>query len=261
MILEIDHLAISPERIKRYCKILEKLGYTVDVITPTIRNLRIKKKLMKNYSNSQDLTLLRSNGNIGIEFVNHKSVNPSIPYIFPIFENVPSPLTEPISEKKFGSVILKSRLRSFYPSIFVFNDDKIKPKFRFNKIIIKTPNIRNSISFWKLFGFKVLHKNIKYTDMEFKSLLRKNDFHLYLEQDHTINPSHYLDDNCFNCIAFISNSVKNEKELLGNNGIKTTQIEGLEINGKFFNIFFATSQQGEIVELISPDRKKDKQRI
>lgn len=251
MIIQIDHVALSSMNFEEDIKILEALNYELQFIKKGIRNLQIKRGLMKQFSKEHDLALLTSKGNIGIELLNHRHINTEKPYIFPIFENVPDDLTDMRGRKKInGSIFTEVKIKSIDAPIYIKKDSNVDG-FGFNKIVIKVTDIRKTMDFWACLGFKAIQIKSGFALLEFRSLFSKDVYYIYLHESDDVNDTPYIDDNGFNCIAFISNSVKNEKDNLERNGIQTTKIEELSLNRKELNIFFAIGPCGELVEIVS----------
>jgi len=252
MIMQIDHVAISSMNFDGHIKIINSLGYKLKFAEKDIENLKIKSGLMRNFSELQNLALLTRENSVGIELLNHRHINSkSDIYIFPIFDNVPGELVEKIEQEKVGKgMFIKAKLRCFDVPIYTPDDVKDANIFQFNKIIIKTRDTKLSMDFWGYFGFKVIQTEKKFAILEFKSLFNKNVYQIYLQEDSNIKKEFFLDDKGFNCIAFTSNSAKNEKESLERKGVRVTEIEKLLLNGKLLNIFFAIGPFRELVEII-----------
>lgn len=253
MPIGIDHVAICSTKFEDHIKIIKSLGYQLVFTEKNVENLQIKHDLMKRFSDKHNLTLLTAKNNIGIEFINHKYVNSNDGYIIPIFENVPSELTEKIKGKKIQELVFNTKMK--LDSIPNYILDDVGDTFQFSKILVKTKNVSKSTKFWEYLGFRVLRAKKDFSLLEFRSLFNKEVYHMYLILDKNINDMHYLDDNGFNCIAFISNSAENEKKVLDKKGINTTKIEKLTLNQKLLNIFFARGFCGELVEIISIEKK------
>jgi hypothetical protein len=249
MLIEIDHIAISSIRFAEHIKIMKTIGYAPTFIETNIDNLQIKRQLLNRYDAKHDLALLNSVGNIGIELVNHRYIHESDAYIVPIFENIPYELIEDIKEKKINNIGFCAKMKAFDIPIYISDSDS--PNLQFKKFVVKTKNIKKSILFWELLGFKVIQTTPDLVFLEFRALLHKNIYHLYLQKNNDDNIIHCLDDRGFNCIAFISNSAKNEKEFLDKKDVSTTNIEKFVLGEKTLDIFFAKGPSGELIEIIS----------
>ena len=258
MIIKIDHIAISSMSFEKHVDILKSVGYKPAFMEKDIKNLQIKRPLLKNFHENHDLALLTSIGNFNIELINHRHINPNYGYIIPLFE------FEPISNRltKDDQEIYSGD--SFFRYVGAKDLDALSKlnnldgtDFQFNKIILKTKNIQRSIEFWKCFGFKVFKAGNDFAVMEFKSLFDTSKYAIYLQKSDTTESEYFLDDKGFNCIAFISNSATHEKQTLFDKGIETTEIEKLVLNGKELNIFFAMGHFGELVEIITMGINKE----
>jgi hypothetical protein len=248
MLIEIDHIAISSIRFAEHIKVMKTMGYAPTFIETNIDNLQIKRQLLNRYDAKHDLALLNSVGNIGIELVNHRHIYEADAYIVPIFENIPYDLIEDVKEKKVNNIGFYAKMKAFDAPIYISNNDH-SPNLQFKKFVVKTKNIEKSIQFWEFLGFKVIQTTPDLI-LEFRALLHKNIYYLHLQKNNDGN-SHFLDDKGFNCIAFISNSAKNEKEFLDKKGVDTTNIEKFVLGEKILDIFFAKGPSGETVEIIS----------
>lgn len=60
----------------------------------------------------------------------------------------------------------------------------------------------------------------------------------------------FINSSGYSCIGLIVNNVAREKQRLSKNGIETTAIDELIVNGKSLKIFFAYSNAGDMVEFI-----------
>jgi len=249
MFLDIDHVAISSAGFEKNLTILRQLGHNEVFRELNIDNPKIKIKLMKNYSKQHSLILVKSTGNIGIEFVNYGMTNSVVTYIVPIFENVPDEFCETTNRISLHNLSSNTKLKSFDVPIFVLNSTE--NYFRFNKILLKTSNINATVSFLQLFGFKIISQTNDLTIVEFRSLLNRTTFNILVQQDNFVSTDRYLDDDGFNCIALISTSAEKDRQLLNKKGIFTTQIEKLQLNNKSLQVFFSRSSCGDIIEIIS----------
>ena len=254
MIIQIDHVAMSSMNFEEHIKIMNSLNYKPQFIETGIKNLQIKRRLMKQFSEDHDLAVLTSSGNIGIELINHRHINIGNSYIVPIFENVPDDLTESLGRIRINDCIFtEARMKSIDVPIFI-KEDANKNVFRFNKMVIRVVDFKKCIIFWECVGFKLLKIKKGFALLEFKSLVNKDVCQIYLQEYGSGNNKPYLDNRGFNCIAFISNSAKNEKEFLDNKGVETTEIEELILNQRVLDIFLARGPCGELIEIIGLEK-------
>lgn len=254
MIIKIDHIAVSSRDFNRHINILKSLGYKPQFVEKGIENLKIKRGLMQDFSEYHDLALLESKGNIPIELLDHRHVGSNNSYIIPVFENIPESLIEKSGVIRLGEIALENaRIKGFDASIY-FNRSISNQGFRFNKLIVKAANIKKSIIFWGRFGFKVVEEGGDFAKLELKSLLDQSTYQVFLQESDYKDDKPCLDDRGFNCIAFVSNSAKNEKDFLNKKGIETTEIEEINLNHKRLDIFFAIGPSGELVEIIGVKR-------
>jgi hypothetical protein len=175
-------------------------------------------------------------------------------YIVPIFENVPGDLIEELGRKSINEqVFIEAEIKFFDAPLYV-KQDIGKNGFRFNKMVIKVTDFEKSIAFWECFGFKLVRTKTDFALLEFRSVLTADIYQIYLQERRISDGLPYLDDSGFSCIAFISNSTKNERNLLDRKGFATTEIEELNLNHRVLNIFLARGFCGELVEIIDVQR-------
>ncbi len=254
MILQIDHIAISSDNLDGDIYFWERLGYKLQFSEKNLKNLVIKKKFLSYYQESHQLALLSNPKNYSIEVLNHGKIKIKAQIIFPIFQNFP---TELILKRKRLKKIIGFNLEEFIFKHYNLNGYILKEKsnrtIKFNKIIIKVSRLQESIKFWSLLGFKFEKKENNIALLKFRSILKNEDYIIILDQRVTSAKQKVnLNDQGFNCIALISNSTKEEKDLLKSNNFFTTDIKQLEVNDFIFNLFFAKGPSNENVEILSP---------
>lgn len=231
MILDIDHIALSSNDFNSVITLFEKLNYEIAFTEKKISNLKIKQKLMKNFPPFHDLCLMTSKFNVNIELINYNKFNQVDGFIIPIFET---------SELK----ILQSQLHFLQiPNVL----KQSKNHFVFNKFVIQSHNIEQSIFFWNELGFKNL--NPERNQFLFESIFSSKKYELFIKFT-KIKKDYLLDNSGWPCIAFLTNSIVNEKDRLSEY-FETTKIESILINKKELKIFFVKGPSNELVEIIS----------
>jgi len=246
MFLDIDHVAISSININKHVDFFSSLGYKTQFYEKNLFNLKIKKQLLDYSSLKHDICLLKKPRNLGIEIINHGKIRDVNPYILPIFQNLPDRFNaiEGIDVENIGH---KLTLQEIPLDIIGKNT---KQSFIFNQLYFKTHDMEQSIDFWKNFGFTIISSSKKYSLLKYSSILTNSEyfFHLGLEKKSIL---HFLNDAGCNAIAFFSNSLQNDLDMLSLNNIKTSKIEELEVNKKILKISFCTGPAGELVEIFS----------
>lgn len=254
MIIQIDHVAMSSMNFERHIKTINSVSYKQEFMARNVKNLRIKRSLMRQFCEDHDLALLTSKGNVAIELINHRHINMTDSYIVPIFENVPGGLTDERGRKSINDrVFMEATIKSFDVPIYVKRDVS-KNGFRFNKMVVRVTGREKSVAFWECLGFRLVQTKKGFALLEFESVLTADVCQIYLQERKTADGLPYLDDCGFNCIAFISGSAENERKLLDGKGFETTEIEVLTLNRRVLNIFFARGFCGELVEIIEVRR-------
>ncbi len=233
MILDIDHIALSSSDFSNDVEIFSQLDYEIEFMENKIKNLIIKKKFMKNFSLNHDLCLLKSKSNINIELLHHEQINKKNGFIVPIFE---------FSKKLYNMKKLDLKFKN--SDIESVLDESIN-NFIFNKFYVNSSNIDDSDIFWSKLGFKKIKKN----QYAFQSIFSSKRYELFLKFTSS-KQDYFLDDNGSNCIAFLTNSIHNEKKNLETN-YETSKIQILQINEKEIEIFFVKGPSNELVEIIS----------
>jgi hypothetical protein len=169
--------------------------------------------------------------------------------MMPVFENVPADIIETVCEKRIAKFdFTEAAVKSLDVPVYIRNCKN--EAFRFNKVVIETGNFKKSLEFWQSLSFKLIEQDNDIAVLKFQSLLKPSVFYIYLQGTKTSNNIHFLDDKGFNCIAFISNSARNEKSIFESQGIMTTEVEEICVNDKLLEIFLVKGPSGELVEII-----------
>lgn len=245
MILDIDHISLTSSDFDVTSKIFTQLGYNIKFEEKNVKNPTIKKKLMKNYSDTHNLCLLISKTNFNIELLNHTTNNIQQGFIIPIFENIHPIFYEKYKTSNLNQINFLANIEPLNTNVIIKNNEN--QNFVFNKLIVKTNNLEESRKFWKELGFQNVDN--RQDEFFFNSLLSSKTYEICLNLS-KIKSKYFLDDLGCNSIALVTNSVNLEKKRLENK-FQTTKIESITINKNKLNVFFVRSPGGEIVELIS----------
>lgn len=233
MILDIDHIALSSSDFSNDVEIFSLLDYELKFTEYKIKNLIIKKKFMKFFSLYHDLCLLKSKSNINIELLHHQQINKKNGFIIPIFD---------FPKKLYNVKKLDLKFKNFDIE-YVLNESI--NNFIFNKFYVNSSNIEESGIFWSKLGFN----KIKQNQYVFESIFSSKRYELFLKFDSS-KQDYFLDDSGCNCVAFLTNSIHNEKKNLEIN-YETSEIKTLCINKNEIDIFFVKGPSNELVEIIS----------
>ncbi|MCX6984811.1 MAG: hypothetical protein NT118_08695 [Lentisphaerae bacterium] len=225
---------------------LSRLGYRNRFREMDRPNPSIKRSLMRQFPETHDLSYCSKDGSIGIELLNHRKSVKNCSFIVPIIENIPDGFAKYTGDE--GS-FQKMFAEEFNASVLSMKNNA-SPEVTLNKLMVRTGNPSESIKFWECLGFKSAGETEDLSIMEFISPLSKKSSMMYLKTEKT-GGKYFLDDDGFNCIAFVSNSSAKEKSILSGMNFRTTEIEQLRINGRPLNIFFAIGPCGELVEIVS----------
>lgn len=131
----------------------------------------------------------------------------------------------------------------------IFSDNEKGPyENHLDKVVLKTSDIQKEKKFWKnAMKFKGTDTS---NQIEFKSILSKWSIMLELQEDKRITPC-YLNSEGHTCLAFVSNDVTKDLEVMKYNG--AYDICGpfkLVVNQKEIKIVLARSVNGALIELI-----------
>lgn len=251
MIINIDHIALNSLDIQKDEDFLLNLGYKIKFKELNVKNLPIKRELMSEYKSYHDLTLLLNKGNFPIELIYYGHINNQDSGYFAHFGNINKSYVSDSKKVKIGDALLNKACLSPLKIDFYYNKTRSAISgIDFKRIVVETSNLKSSITYWENFGFKLLSDEKSEAIMEFKSLFDRQNYYIQLVNINIGNKKCYLDNRGFACLAFITNSAKEEKKKLLDDGIMTTAINKLKLNGRLLNIFFAKNVSGEIAELI-----------
>lgn len=245
MIIQIDHIALATNNFKKSTEILSGLGYKNKFYEENKKNSSIKKDLVKYFSDTHNLSLFLKENNIGIELLDHFKSSGKNGYITPLFENIPDKFIE---RKETGNFLESAMVRELNTPVYIRKNTEISG-FNFDKFVIKTNKIKDSVDFWECFGFKEAGSIDGFVVLEFIRPLQNNVYKIYLKQENC-GRNYFLDDDGFNCVAFISSSAEKESVFLKGEGLRVTKIEEVEMNNKILKIFFVKGPGGELVEII-----------
>jgi len=250
MLLDIDHIACSSMQFNKHIEIMKSLDYQPEFLEKNVKNLSIKRPLLNIFSEVHDIVLLKSKGNLSLEFLNHRNIHISEPYIMPVFENLPSKFIEKLDKEKFNEIGVLAKMKFFDIPIYV-NNETTRTGFKFNKLVINSQNVLKTNEFFKALGFKELLCENDFCKLEFRSVFGAGVYYIYLKKSQKRTSLRYLDDSGPNCLAFISNSTEKEKEILDKENFFTTPIQHITLNKKLMKIFFSKGPENEIIEIIS----------
>lgn len=243
MILRIDHIALSARDLNFAKTFFIGLGYKEKFTDFNLINIESKKRFCKTYTPFHDICLLEATNSYPVEIIKLNSVNDNLTNIIPIIEGDISErlIAEKNSETKYSKLNLNNI--DFYYKFLT------KEKISFNKIVIKTSKIEESVAFWKLFEFEEIVRDKGHILLSFKELFTNQEFFIQLEEiQETIK--NYLDSSYFNCIAFISSSIDKDRKKIKSLGNYVSDVEELKVNNKNLKISFIQGPSGEMVELI-----------
>jgi hypothetical protein len=253
MIVLLDHIALTPRNLNEGVSVLSTLGYKARFKRMGVSELAIKREMTTLRYGRQDLLLFDSEGNTSLEIVNYGRANETEPYVLPIVEGIDASRFERVCERSIGDLCVTeyTLLDSDYHVLIGAGEGGV---LSLKGAAIMVSELSASVGFWETFGLRLCAEGSDYAVMECKFPLNQFRFRIYLRESKEAAGEYHLDDMGFNCIAFVSNSVKLERELLDRHGCRTTEIETFRLNDRDYNIMFAVGPSGEMVELLSVQR-------
>jgi hypothetical protein len=131
---------------------------------------------------------------------------------------------------------------NLYEETFLYHSNFLEP---FNHIQITVNSMSASLKFWQTLGFQ------RQSDQSllFFSFLDRTNYKISLVENSQVQEL-YLDNKGLNCIAFISNNIKDDWNLLKPVSKNITKVENLIVNDKNLEIFFCQGPSNELVEII-----------
>ncbi|MEM2175076.1 MAG: hypothetical protein QXS37_06255 [Candidatus Aenigmatarchaeota archaeon] len=247
MILKISHVIISTVNFEKTIDTFCKFGYRPELIKNKIKNVAIKEKLMRKYSKTQSLAILRKKGSYSVELVDHDHFFDERSCYMPVFEGVSPQVINTNTKISLAGEDLVSGIMTPI-GIPAFFSLRSSPEIRFNKLCVTSPNTKKTASFFQNLGFKVLAKDKNFIKLKFTSPIDLSSYELYVISGKKIGC--FLDNVGANCVSFICTSAENERKILDRK-FEVTEIEQIKLE-KTLNIFFARGPFEELVEIIEP---------
>lgn len=257
LIYKLDHLAFATNDFHKQIQYFEKLGFSPVFVENNATNMPDTKRIMYEFSPNFNFSLLSSEKNAGIEILDYGHVGPVKKQLFfPVFENLPDRFMRKTraQDLNLDEMTLIEKIWDGNNNMFFYELRTERPDFRFNKIILLTGDLARSISFYIYLRFRILTQQENWAKLQFNSLLHKNPTFLYLVQSDIQPQPVQLDSGTFQKMAFLSNSLEKDKQLLESKGVATTPINPLQANQKQLSIFFAHGPSGELLEFVSLER-------
>ena len=224
MIVGIDHIAWATHNAADEITAFERLGYNVRFERSGVPNLDIKKPLMTKWPELHDLVMLDREGSLPIEMIDHGFVNPHRGFIHN------------------GGLITREEFLAELPDPFVH-------------LAVPSVNYEASVRFWSNLGFQKKAETPGYCEMMFTGLADKRKVIVDVVSMEK-SRQYKLDDNGFNCLALVSTNAASERKKLDKKGYRVTEIAEPETGGTPLSVFWVTGPSGELVEIVSPARKK-----
>lgn len=288
MILGIDHIAASVSDISKAGNYLKGHGFEEIFAYINIKNVQIKKALMRDYKSSHGIALYKKSGSISIELLDYnprtgslssthniKEVQASdqdhlpvdrldrVSYILPL---LPEQFREGSIDQHSGNDRVSNASFNLQtinvPELEAFglsetagdqNDQSDQSATVFGiieKVFIKVADIKKSLDLWQRLGFQVIDKKPGRAELEFYSMLDRRSFKFVLIEMPGISEKHYMDDTGFNSIALLVTGARQLCKELADAGFNVTSVESLNLGTRELDIFFIYGPCDEIFEII-----------
>lgn len=226
MIAQVAHIILNTENFNQQQQFLTSFGYEEQFQLREIETPQIKKELMSQWSEKQNIALYKKEKSLSIELIDYGYTASSSGVYSPVHEESTN-FTDP---PEMSTEISKSQTTTL------------------SKLRLKTSNIVISRQFLEHLGFDSNEEN--------KNLMQHtspiDNFELSIELiPYERSNKTYLDSNGFSCIAFITTSLRSELERLSDLGYPTTDIHRMDFSTYIADISFVCGPSGEFVELIS----------
>jgi len=250
MLLKIAHICFCSEGFNSET-VLQKLGYR-QLFESRVVPMKITQSLLSKRVDNFQMSFWVLPGNVSIELLTFEQYASNTGSIQPIFSGRKNSC---FLLDKQSIVLLNNRkyhTGRFLDFPILFDSLGQDTPFCFNSMVLETIDLDLSISFWKVLGFNCVERLRDHVCMEFKCILTRQVFCVYLKQGGN-GPTEPEEINSlgFHVLGFFSNSAAVEQNKIQKADYKTTAIEQIELNKNKMNIFYARSPEGVVLEIIS----------
>jgi hypothetical protein len=118
-------------------------------------------------------------------------------------------------------------------------------------MIVDAADVENAAILWTYLGFSSVAANKQWAHLKFKDFTANLTFELFIRSKNTGGQQFYLDQQGFNCLAFICTDAEREKRRFEKLNIEASKLNRFRVNGKELKIFWLRGPCREIIEVIS----------
>jgi hypothetical protein len=206
---------------------------------------------MKEFSGQLDMGFMIRPGSVNIELLCHGHVMEGGSYILPVLEGAnfeKECIEDPILINGWSFIKVRSK---FVKSEFYIPEGGNTSGFLCNKMIVDAEDVEKAVILWTHLGFRSVAGNKQWAHLKFKGFGRNGSFDLFIRRKDARSRQFYLDQQGFNCLAFISTDAERERKRFEKLNIETSEINRFRVNGKDLSICWLRGAFGEIIEVIS----------
>lgn len=249
MIVMIDHLAFGSLGVDEDLGRFREFGYEAAFIERNLRDIGNKRPFMSHFGGQLDMALLKRQGSLSIELLDHGHTVSEGSYLHPVLEGVTHDL-ERLDDSLVVSETTFVKVRSeMLRAAFFVQEGPVSPDFSCRKVIADANDLEQSAAFWNRLGFKSAGVADGVTQLRFRSPLG-GDCEMYLREKRNGSDPPLLDDHGFNCIAFFSSDTKKDRQKFERLDMQPTEADRFHVGGKDLAIFWLRGPGREVVEVI-----------
>lgn len=253
MIFKVGHVTLTSNlKLNSLIKLFENSQY-FKLFSVVDKKNSTPMSLYREFEYAYDLALLSSKDSYSIEIQSYSKPTELSTSIIPI---MPSITSEDIENKTEISI---GKQKYLFGILRPLNANICSPKgsnssnLKFTDIIVPSSNLKNSINFWSLLGFRLFDSDQNFAYLKFKALppFVQNELGLIINLTPKTNINWNYDQVGFTSISFVSSNIEEDFLYLEKNGLNPTKTQTETLDGKKIELFFISGPDGEIVEIYS----------
>lgn len=230
MLVQLDHIALTAEKLSRHDSFLRALDYERVFSYQGIPNPENKRTLMGEWSDTHGLALYKRSGSIPIEIIDYGyTVDGPNQYELP-FEVF-------TASENCTRLDVTEQHRT--------PNSKSPP---FDHVYVRTPVLDESRKFWTDLGLMDAGEGL----LRFDSPMMDGPITVELRSSSLAPRSALLDGTGFRCLAFVTTSIEEDLNRLSDAGYSTTPVRQIKLPHRLMSLAFVIGPGHEPVELVSP---------